>query len=150
MSDWPSLLDSGLLASIYTDPIARFYWRSIWKLLFESRIPDTWDYQWVFVRQVNSGLTALPNCNLVQNIGFGDDATHTTGPAIDTQVRTELGAICHPRFVLADVDADRYTHDHHYGGRRHRLPLSLVWTPILVIKGISRFVRISLSNLLLN
>jgi hypothetical protein len=39
---------------------------------------DTWDYQWMFARLVQSGLTILPCVNLVANLGFGhEDATHT-------------------------------------------------------------------------
>jgi hypothetical protein len=38
---------------------------------------DTWDYQWVFARLINSGLSITPAHNLITNIGFSDDATHT-------------------------------------------------------------------------
>ena len=38
---------------------------------------DTWDFQWVYTRWVNNGLTIVPNVNLVINLGFGIDATHT-------------------------------------------------------------------------
>ena len=38
---------------------------------------DTWDYQWDFAIAINSGLAIIPKKNLIQNIGFGQDATHT-------------------------------------------------------------------------
>ncbi|MFA7658236.1 MAG: hypothetical protein WCY19_02265 [Candidatus Gastranaerophilaceae bacterium] len=39
---------------------------------------DTWDYQWVFTRAMNNGLTCTPCTNLSTNIGFGHPkATHT-------------------------------------------------------------------------
>jgi hypothetical protein len=38
---------------------------------------DTWDYQWSFARLMQSGLTIVPSVNLISNIGFGQDATHT-------------------------------------------------------------------------
>lgn len=38
---------------------------------------DTWDYQWAFARLRNSGLSVIPATNLVRNIGFRGDATHT-------------------------------------------------------------------------
>ncbi len=43
---------------------------------------DTWDYQWFFTRVSNSGLSVVPTLNLISNIGFGEDATHTftSGP----------------------------------------------------------------------
>jgi hypothetical protein len=38
---------------------------------------DTWDYQWNFTVRINNGLSIRPSVNLVGNVGFGDDATHT-------------------------------------------------------------------------
>jgi hypothetical protein len=39
---------------------------------------DAWDYQWHFARLVNNGLSIMPSVNLVENIGFDENATHTT------------------------------------------------------------------------
>lgn len=41
---------------------------------------DTWDYQWIYCRLVNRYLIILPSKNLIKNIGFGANATHTTVP----------------------------------------------------------------------
>ena len=38
---------------------------------------DAWDYQWAFTRIVHGGLGVVPAVNMVSNIGFGADATHT-------------------------------------------------------------------------
>ena len=38
---------------------------------------DTWDYQWAFVRICKNGFTITPSKNLIKNIGFGINATHT-------------------------------------------------------------------------
>lgn len=38
---------------------------------------DTWDFQWSFARLIQSGLSVVPARNLIANIGFGADATHT-------------------------------------------------------------------------
>lgn len=42
-----------------------------------SREIDTWDYQWSFTCLINDGLSIIPKINLVENIGFGEGATHT-------------------------------------------------------------------------
>lgn len=39
---------------------------------------DTWDYQWSFARLLQSGLSVVPCRNLIANIGFGEDSTHTS------------------------------------------------------------------------
>lgn len=38
---------------------------------------DTWDYQWFYCVIENGGLVAEPSLNLVSNIGFSENATHT-------------------------------------------------------------------------
>ena len=40
-------------------------------------IIDTWDIQWVYSIFINKGFCVNPSVNLVANLGFGKDATHT-------------------------------------------------------------------------
>ena len=73
---------------------------------------DWWDYQWDFARYVNSGLSIVPNTNLVKNIGFGADATHTPDNRI-AAAALEANEIefplRHPPFMIRDVESeDRY------------------------------------------
>lgn len=39
---------------------------------------DTWDYQWESFRLLRKELSVIPSKNLIENLGFGADATHTT------------------------------------------------------------------------
>jgi len=41
---------------------------------------DFWDYQWLYARLAQGGYCIIPKVNLVENIGFGDDASHTVLP----------------------------------------------------------------------
>ncbi len=43
----------------------------------DSMNNDAWDYQWLFIRLLNNGLSIVPSKNLISNIGFGEDSTHT-------------------------------------------------------------------------
>lgn len=45
--------------------------------VYEGKIDDVWDAQWLFARLSQSGLAIVPSVNLVSNIGFGEEATHT-------------------------------------------------------------------------
>lgn len=129
LSQWPALRDSGLLNTIFEDPLERNYWRRIWQRLVDESKPDTWDYQWTFTCLANGGLTALSNRNLVNNVGFGEDATHTTGNAINTRVSEGVDPNHHPSFLLRDALADRCTYNQVYGGKWQRFPLSLIRLP---------------------
>lgn len=47
------------------------------KILEDIENPFTWDYQWEFSKMTQAGLTVVPATNLVINLGFGAEATHT-------------------------------------------------------------------------
>ena len=129
LSQGPALRDSGLMKTAFEDPVERNYWSRVWQRLVDKGKPDTWDYQWTFTCLANNGLTALPNRNLVTNIGFGEDATHTTGGAIDTRTSEGIDPNQQPSFLLRNAAADRYTFYHVFGGRWQRFPLSLLRLP---------------------
>jgi hypothetical protein len=141
MSQWPSVRDSGLLKSIFPDPVERMYWSRIWQRLHDKGEPNTWDYQWMFTCLINSGLTALPNRNLVRNVGFGVDATHTIGksdaPGLSECIDPDLS----PSFLLRDADADFYTFWYIYGGYRMKAPLSWLYFVARLVKRV--FLSIS-------
>ena len=119
--------DSGLLLTVFEDSVEREYWKRIWQRTHEKKVPITWwDYQWNFTCLSNGGLTALPNRNLVKNVGFGEDATHTSGVSIKTTTRDGIDPHNHPSFILRDALADRYTFDHVFSGKFLRFPWSLV------------------------
>jgi hypothetical protein len=67
---------------------------------------DTWDYQWNFIRTANSGLSVVPKFNLVENIGFGVDATHGASKEgakpYMVPVRPMSFPVSHPKFLCAD------------------------------------------------
>lgn len=52
----------------------------IFESVYQGNV-DTWDIQWRFSRLTQSGLSVIPAVNLISNIGFGEDATHTTSKA---------------------------------------------------------------------
>jgi hypothetical protein len=116
LSQWPALRDSGLLNTIFEDPLERNYWSRIWQRLVDEGSPDSWAYRWTFTCLANGGLTALPNRNLVRNVGFGCDATHTIYESSPTLIDEGLEGTEAPGFLLRDSRADRYSFDHIFGG----------------------------------
>ena len=144
LSQWPSLCNSGLLETIFESPLERKYWSRIWKRLVDDGKPDSWAYRWTFTCLANGGLTALPNRNLVSNVGFGDDATHTAGCGINTAISEGIQPIMIPSFVLRDSEADRMTYDCVFGGKWQRFPLSLLRLPRrayeVTIRTLKRFI----------
>lgn len=58
------------------DPFERKFWISVYRVLALRNL-DTWDYQWILIVLKNNAVCINSNYNLISNIGFNDDATHT-------------------------------------------------------------------------
>ena len=66
---------------------------------------NTWDYQWSFAKLAHYGLNVIPSVNLVQNIGFSEEATHTK---VGTSVADhDLLAIGAPTEMIKDMRFDK-------------------------------------------
>jgi hypothetical protein len=125
LQGWPALRDSGLLQGVFDDPMEAAWWGAIWDRLLAEGRPDSWAYRWTFTCMSQGGLTALPNRNLVANIGFDARASNTRRQR-QAMVLEALGPLRHPTFVLRDRAADHHTYLHHFGGRSWQ-DLSWVW-----------------------
>lgn len=90
-------------------------WEKIYKLrFFKQAVANRgkvtfWAYQWDFCRYINSGLAIIPVVNLVRNIGFGSESTHTTN---NKSLLAELPLddlvfpLQHPPCVVRDLKSD--------------------------------------------
>lgn len=77
ISGWRRRMPKGRLWQATGGKLGAYaYWRSIFDLQARQAI-DTWDMQLVFHAMANGMLTATSNVNLVDNIGWGAEATHT-------------------------------------------------------------------------
>ncbi|GAB3823431.1 nucleotide-diphospho-sugar transferase [Hymenobacter jeollabukensis] len=108
---WPELQRRGLLGRLYPSALERRYWLPKFAALHAAPTPpDIWDYQWHFAVAAHSGLCIVPAVNLVRNIGFGTDATHTfdAGDAhADVPTAALQWPLQHPPAVLRDRARDQ-------------------------------------------
>ena len=111
MKLWPQIKSGGWLNGVLAESDGLDYWTKIFDRVYGGGI-DTWDYQWVFACWIQSGLSVLPNINLISNIGFGNDATHTQSgsPFAELPVGAIPFPLTHPSFVLRHRIADSHTH----------------------------------------
>lgn len=97
------------LQYIFPDKVQRKIRVDQFKQAITEKI-DTWDYQWAYSIYANNGLCIIPNKNLVLNLGFDKDATHTISrPYYYDKINLEsIRNISHPSVILPDADADTY------------------------------------------
>lgn len=107
LSNWPQMLQPHWINSAYGDTNEIKARLVLGKKLYRNEI-DTWDYQWGFVKNYQNALSIVPTRNLVVNIGFGLDATHTTTGNTPLTAKSEIKfPLQHPPFILADTQHDQ-------------------------------------------
>src|SRR5215471_798922 len=112
---WPELRDGGWLQDVLGNRRAVAWWTRVYQDVHAGKI-DTWDYQWQLAIWAQNGLVVLPNQNLVSNIGFTPQATHTDTESPLAQLPTVPldFPIRHPSCLIRDVNADTNTQENFY------------------------------------
>lgn len=104
--------DSSFLFNTFDEITVRKYWTEVFQSIKENKI-DTWDYQWVFTIWNNNGLAIIPNVNMISNVGFGIEATHTKN--YENPAETfDFTISNHPSQLSLDKKADDFTFKYIY------------------------------------
>ncbi|MEM6252990.1 MAG: glycosyltransferase family 2 protein [Cyanobacteria bacterium P01_D01_bin.156] len=120
---WSDFKDLECLKSIFQNPTELKYWENIFDNLEKNGQPDSWAYRWAYSCWKNNAMTILPKTNLVSNIGFGKNSTHThnsSNPVANLATKSILLPLKHPSFIIRDHKADEYTFEHVFGDSKDR------------------------------
>ncbi len=109
MNGFPNFLKENRIQNIVPNAAKKEqrYWLGFFKKEYDKKFVF-WDVKWLFALWTYERLSVIPNNNLVTNIGFGNDATHTKGNlelSIPSQVLLE---IVHTPTIVVNEEADRY------------------------------------------
>jgi hypothetical protein len=130
MATWPTSERGEWLRELLRDEEQAAVWKDIFNEAYHQQI-DTWDFAWMYACMCAGGLSILPQVNLISNIGFRSDATHTSeySPMANRRVHALGFPLVHPSSQEADFQADRRTFDFVFGrGSRNRRRFGkLVW-----------------------
>lgn len=84
------------------------YWKYRIKAIHHNFV-SAWDWQWYFTLASQNQLSIFPKVGLITNIGFGDDATHTSVLNKSEQYKTSGNLtfpLVHPPYVMPDTTFD--------------------------------------------
>lgn len=113
---FPKFKKNNYVKSIFENNKEQEFWMESLEKAFNSRV-DYWDYQWVYIMNLNHGLCVLPTLNLISNIGFGNDATHTN-QKIDGVSELNHFEISFPlkerEFIFPNIKMDNYLSKNYY------------------------------------
>ena len=111
ISYWPEIRKEGLLFDVFKNKREVAHWQSIFDRVYIGDV-DTWDYQWVLTNLVKDRLNVIPAVNLISNIGFNENATHTTGSSELANVEREPMEfpLSNPATISQNFAADKFTY----------------------------------------
>ncbi len=120
LEDWQALKRRNWLSSL---GLGGLPFRRKWEYIFDltqrkSLDPTWWGYQWIYTCWLSNGLTVAPAKNLIRNIGYTDDATHTTGhhPILSNLQLNDLDwPFGEPADCAPNVKADAFISKHWFG-----------------------------------
>jgi len=84
-------------------------WYRLWRNKFTKVAADpgfTWDWQWMYHQLRNKQFSIVPAVNLISNIGFDADATHTfeaANPAANISLEATPSPLIHPSDIKPDL-----------------------------------------------
>ena len=108
-SKWTRMNRKDDFLQIFSTRAERRFWKKAWDGISVGQI-DSWAFQWVFTCLTQKSLSIMPNVNLVSNIGFGLDATHTSRASKLANIPTSPMEfpIIHPVEFIRSIQADEY------------------------------------------
>jgi hypothetical protein len=110
LDTWHEFKQSSFLKTWAGSPAEHDYWEHLFDLQQSGEI-CSWAYPWFYSCWANSSLTILPNVNLISNIGFDENATHTT--STENQLANlpvfDIGPLRHPKMISRNHAADQHT-----------------------------------------
>jgi predicted SAM-dependent methyltransferase len=110
LKTWPEFRQSNLLVKLFNSDQEIEFWSCIFDRVFNGRSIH-WDYAWKYACFYYNGVAITPHINLISNIGFGDNATHTkdsSSPLYNLPTH-EIDTILHPSNFDINSLADQFT-----------------------------------------
>ena len=116
---WPKWKNTNHWKKIHSDNNELNYWTKIFNFTYKKKI-NTWDYAWTACAWYNNQLSIIPPTNLINNIGFGPDATWTVQSKVNKIKKfKKINEKLKIKKILQDQKRDKEVFNSHFkGGER--------------------------------
>ncbi|MCK5460339.1 glycosyltransferase family 2 protein [Candidatus Parcubacteria bacterium] len=113
MKTFPEFKKQNGIKNIFNKKNEQKYWIDIFQKVYDEKI-NSWAYIWTYTCWLQKGITCLPNVNLISNIGFGQNSTHTNNKnhkAANITTKNLTLPLIHPEIISPNKKADKFTFD---------------------------------------
>jgi hypothetical protein len=127
LTNWNNFKNSDSWKNRFNVKDEKKYWEKVFNLCFQKKI-DSWAYPWLYSMWNKNGLCILPEVNLVKNIGFNINASHTFShkkfyyPAIKLKQK-----ITHPKIIKINFEADEYVFNNFFCPKNFLWPYRFIY-----------------------
>jgi len=100
---WETVKRDSIIREIFRRKSDATHWTKTFQAMHEANGNDIWDIQFAYSILTNNMLCIVPEVNLVQNIGFGPGATHTTegsAPKAVAKANEIMFPLRHPPYMV--------------------------------------------------
>lgn len=114
---WPDIKASRAWETFWGSNLEKEYWAPVLDSIMKGGLAECHDYRWLYTCWSENGLTIHPAKNLVSNIGFGLEASHTFGESPLANRKTQsLSIERHPPFVVPLRQVNEAIFDYRFTG----------------------------------
>lgn len=121
MIEWPNIKANGWLFRFLDRVVEAKYWTNIFDAVYTGKMKTAWDYQWLFAGWISHRLCIVPSVNLISNIGFGAQSTHTKD--IESKLSNMFTEsmtfpLNHPTYIIRNTNFDYKIFDNVYNHKK--------------------------------
>tara|TARA_B100000989_G_scaffold198747_1_gene150192 strand:- start:14130 stop:15095 length:966 start_codon:yes stop_codon:yes gene_type:complete len=128
MTFWNEWKQSSHWKNLHNNQLEQKYWQKIFDLVSKKKI-DSWAYVWLASIWYKNGINIIPNKNLIVNIGFNKNATHTNINQNKHKKSTFSefeSKITDPIEIVISKEADKFVFKNHFKGKYNFYPWKLI------------------------
>ena len=110
ISQFPEFKDKKYIKDVFKEFLLQKFWINNLQNVYLKKI-DTWDFQWCFTVWINRGVSITPTINMISNIGYGADATHTANKdsKMSNMLKKEMPlSLIHPSVIMINTEYDSF------------------------------------------
>ena len=113
MKLWKEVKENNLLREILENSTAVSTWTKIFDAAYQGKL-DSWATKWTLACWLQRSMGILPNVNLISNIGFGVEGTHsldTKSKYANIPAMEMIFPLKHPPYFIRNWQADKFTEE---------------------------------------
>jgi hypothetical protein len=118
ISSCSSINKEEILNFIFKEKKYKLWWNDLFNWIYRERPMDMWDFQFHYLSMSRKQLAVIPKANLVSNIGYGPDATHSKDPNCyfaNVPTHDFNFPLVHPNEIKRNYDADLFIQNNLFG-----------------------------------